>query len=178
MTTATALPLMMEGMRLCPEHFLFPHLQVVCKRRTSGGQLLFLPPLVMKKRGIFCSLILFTVFLLPFLAVIELTVSGSLQGSGWFWGIGVPVSVTWLFIIWVITLLFTKSKISVWYRVCICFLLSIPGQLITNYVVDLYTDFSESRTSRMISNTSTTAALLFLSVIFFLIGLNKRKTKE
>lgn len=142
------------------------------------GALLLFPPLVLKKRGILISLQLITVFLLPFLAVIELVVSGSLKASGWFWGIGVPVSLSWLFIIWIIIFLFTKTKINFWYCIGISFLLCIPGQIITNYVVDLFTDFTEPASSRFISNTTSVVALLFLSVIFFIIGFNKKKTKE
>jgi transcriptional regulator with XRE-family HTH domain len=139
------------------------------------GCLLLLPPLHMKKRGLIYSLGLLTVFIIPFLAVIEYMTSGSIKTSGWLWRIGVPVSITWLVIIWFLLFLYTKFRINLWYFIGIILLLGVPGHIITNYVVDVFTGFSAAEPSRSITAVTTIVSLLALSGICFIIGFNKRK---
>jgi uncharacterized membrane protein YjjP (DUF1212 family) len=101
--------------------------------------------------------------------------SGSVKASGWLWRIGIPVSATWLMIIWLLVLLNMKFKINLWYYIGFALLLSIPGSIITNYVCDVYTNFSTSAASRSISTISSVAGMLTLAGICFIIGFNRRK---
>lgn len=136
---------------------------------------LLLPPLLKKKKGIFYSLCFLSLLLIPFLASIELIISGSLSATGWVPGIGIPVSFVWLIILWLIFLLYKKTKINLWYIICIILIVSIPGQLITNYVIDVFTDYAIGIRSRSVGNAASVIFLLALSGICFILGLNKKK---
>ncbi|HWT74450.1 MAG TPA: helix-turn-helix domain-containing protein [Mobilitalea sp.] len=97
---------------------------------TAGcfmGGCLLLPPLLQKRRGIFYSICFLTILIIPFLAIIEWILSGSVSTSGWVWGIGIPVSLTWLIILWLIILLYKKTKRNLWFFACLALILCIPG---------------------------------------------------
>lgn len=134
-----------------------------------------LPPLLKNKRGLIYSLCFLTVLLIPYLASIELIISGSVTSSGWLWGIGIPVSLTWLIIIWLILFLIKRSKVNAWYKVCIGLILCIPGQLLTNYVIDVFTNNVININSRNVSNITSVFCILAASCISFIIGLNMKK---
>jgi len=136
---------------------------------------ILLPPLVLKNRGLIYSLCLLTLLIIPFLAEIELATSGKVTSSGWVWGIGFPVSVTWLAIIWIILFLYKKLKLSIWFNFCICLLFCIPAQIVTNYIIDRFTDSAMDANSRTINTVSSVIFMLAASGICFIIGLNKRK---
>lgn len=142
-----------------------------------GGSL-FIPPLLNRKRGFIISLCFLTILIMPLLGIIQAFTSNweaTFERSGWLWSMAFPITLTWLVILWLIVF-FTvrRKKTSLWFLLSIGTLLCIPGQLITNYVIDQYVKSADAA-SRQISNVSSFIAILMLAGIFIVIGLVKRK---
>ncbi|MHB8128386.1 MAG: helix-turn-helix domain-containing protein [Mobilitalea sp.] len=143
---------------------------------TMGGCLL-LPFLVVRKRGLFYSLCLLTLIIMPFLAVIQTVTSDYSLTSGWLWSLGFPISVTWLTFTWFMIFLYKKMKISLWFYTCIGALLCIPGHIITNYVVDLFTNNLDFNYSRQITYVSSILGFLAAAGICLVVGFLRKKPK-
>jgi hypothetical protein len=141
------------------------------------GGCLLLPLLVVRKRGFFYSLCLLTILILPFLAVIQTAISEYSITSGWLWGLGFPISVTWLTFLWFMIFLYKKTKISLWFYTCIGALLCIPGHLITNYVVDRFLNHLDFSNSRQITTVSTILGFLTVAGICTVVGFLRKKPR-
>lgn len=138
------------------------------------GGCLFIPPLLWRKRGVFISLIFLTILIMPFLEVIEYE-STHLSGyGGWLWKLGFPISVTWLLILWIMVFLIRKTRLNIWFYACIAGILSVPGDLYTNYVIDVYLGVDATDISRNITNFTTAICMLALAGICFVIGIIKK----
>lgn len=142
---------------------------------TMGG-CIFLPPLLYKGRGFFYSLCLLALTIMPFLAIIQNVTSDYGVSSGWLWRIGFPVSVAWLAVMWIMVLLYKKTKMNIWFLSCIGAILCIPGEIITNYAVDEYVDNIANKHSNQISTVSSVIALICIAAILLIIGLIRRQS--
>jgi transcriptional regulator with XRE-family HTH domain len=97
--------------------------------------LVIMPILVWSKNGTFLSLTLFSLFLIPFLLILE-----------WIIGIdrlimplGIPISILSILYLWVIYLLFTKSKLKKYVAVAVTFILGLPISYGINSIVGKFT---------------------------------------
>lgn len=138
---------------------------------------LLLPLLLRRRKGILLSLGFLTVFILPFLGIIEYMISGSVGADGWLWGIGFPVSAAWLVVLWIMYLLYRKTQLGVWFYSAISLLLCVPAQFITNYAADVFTDFSRVLVDRYINYTVNAFSLLAAAGICFIIGLYRKRSR-
>jgi transcriptional regulator with XRE-family HTH domain len=139
---------------------------------------LLLPLLLIRKNGLLFSLCFLTLLILPFLGIIEYIISGKVSSDGWLWGIGFPVSVTWLVVLWIMYLIYKKTHLGIWLFSAIGLLLCVPGQFITNYVVDVFTHFSGDQVDRSINYTVNTFSLLAAAGICLIISIYRRKSKN
>jgi len=142
-----------------------------------GGSLL-IPPFLWKMRGFYISLCLLTILIMPFLGMIQGITSNwkvTFEPSSWLWSIAFPVSFTWLVILWLMVLIIRWKRLSIWFLLSTGSLLCIPGNIITNNIVDRYVK-SVDVASRQISTVSTFIAILAVAGIFIVIGLVKRKS--
>jgi transcriptional regulator with XRE-family HTH domain len=138
------------------------------------GALLFIPPLIWKKKGILSSLFLLTVFILPFLGIIQSITNTPSEYSPWLWKLAFPITVTWLPYLWLMVILFYKGKVSLWYKLCIALVLSIPGNVFTNFTVDRYLGLDTFDISRQIANIIIIVCMLSAAIVCFLVGLMKK----
>jgi len=139
------------------------------------GGCLLIPLLLMKKRGIYYSLFLLTILIMPLLSVIQSVTESIGTSVNWLWRIGFPISVTWLVIIWFMVFLYQNKRFNLWFYICIGALLCIPGHIITNYSVDLFLNsFAIPNTSHITYITSI-IGFLMLAGICLVIGLLRRK---
>lgn len=139
------------------------------------GGCLFIPPLLYKKRGFFISLILLTVLIMPFLAVIEKITADITGYDGWLWKIGFPVSLIWLIFLWLMVVL-RKLRLNIWFYISIGVLLCLPGDLLTNNIVDNFV-YSESEFSRQFSNIVSILCILAVAGICIIIGIIRKGNK-
>jgi transcriptional regulator with XRE-family HTH domain len=141
------------------------------------GGCLLLPPLVLKKRGLFYSLCLLTLLILPLLGIIQATSLSNSTAPVWFWRIGFPISLTWLAILWFMVLLFHKKKLTLWFYLCIGALLCIPGYMITNYFVDVFLTSIHPSYAEQTAYVSSLVGFLIVASISLVIGLLQRSSK-
>lgn len=139
---------------------------------------LLLPLLLVRERGLVYSLGFLTVLILPFLGVIEYTISGSLSSEGWLRRLGMPIALTWLVILWFMYILYKKSHMDIWLYCSIGLLLCVPGQLITNYTADVFTNFAGDPADRYINYTINTISMLAAAALCFTIGIYRRKRNK
>lgn len=139
---------------------------------------ILLPPLLYKSRGVFVGLSLLTILIMPYLAIIQSVTSGY-GASGWLWKLGFPIALTWLIISWFMYYLYFKRKADIWLITFLGIVLSIPGNIITNHIVDVYLNLNSPAdlVSRDFSNVLTTITLLFAAVLIMFVRLYKKKNK-
>lgn len=82
------------------------------------------------------SMLLITILILPFLALIQFVVKYSLApGSpAWLWNFGFPIALIWLAYIWIVYIICRVFKPNFFFACAIVLFLSIPGNLFTNYI--------------------------------------------
>jgi transcriptional regulator with XRE-family HTH domain len=141
------------------------------------GGCLLLPPLMMKKRGLFYSLCLLTILIMPLLGIIQAVNTSNVTTPAWLWRIGFPISITWLAIIWLMVFLSHKKKLNLWFYICIGALLCIPGHMITNYSVDEFLASIDTSHANQTAYVSSLVGFLTLACISFVIGLLRRYPK-
>jgi len=163
------------------------------------GGFLFIPPLLYKKQGLLISLSFLTILIMPFLALIQyitnmqslnhfegkitvgtghiLEVSGTTQ-SEWLWSLSFPIALTWLVIMWLMVILIKNKKINRWFIVGSGTLLCIPGEIITNTVIDKYINILENQVINHISMVSSVIGCISIAGICMVIGLMKQKQKN
>lgn len=120
------------------------------------------------------TMLCITVFVLPFLFLVEIVVNKYFLTTPvkWFWSMGVPISVIWLFFLW-FTLLFNKViKINWSFRLSILLVLAIPATEVTNYIGNSYT---MQDGFRILVNTLGT---VLMAIVFFFIGISIRRNKN
>jgi hypothetical protein len=135
------------------------------------GGFLLLPLILSKKRGWLSSLCFLTFLILPFLYIIEEVTSIWFETHDWFVKIGLPVSITWLIILWFMILLCCKVKINFWFHMSIAAIICIPGQIITNNLVDQFVSELNQPTQSSVSITSSSIVLFTLTGFFLFMGL-------
>jgi transcriptional regulator with XRE-family HTH domain len=135
------------------------------------GGFLLLPLLLLKRRGWLLSLCFLTILILPFLYITEMVTSIWFETYGWFVKIGLPVSITWSIILWFMVLLCIKVKINFWFHISIGAIICIPGNIITNYVVDQFVAVLNQPTQSTVSTASSVIILITLAGFFFFMGL-------
>lgn len=142
------------------------------------GGCLLIPPMLYKGKGFLVSLRFLTVLILPFLAVIQYVSGMYTSGSEWLWSIGFPASVTWLFIIWVMVVLYKYKKVKLWLTLAIGALISIPGEAITNTVASGYDNLFDVQEVFNDSVIPSAIILLCVAGIFIVIGMLRQKAAE
>ena len=82
------------------------------------------------------SMLLITVLILPFLALIQFVVKYSLApgSSIWFWDFALPIALVWIAYIWIVYIICRIFKPNFFFSCALVLFLSIPGNLITNYI--------------------------------------------
>lgn len=134
---------------------------------------LIIPPLLKKKKGIYISILLLTLFIIPFLVVIEAETYNMTGYGGWLWKLGLPITLIWLVFLWTMVIL-TKRKITLWFFIFIAAFLWIPCNFLSNYTVDRFLKLNPFDTSRQFSNILTIACSLFIAFICFVVGLYRK----
>lgn len=136
-----------------------------------------LPPLLLKRKGIFVSLSLLTILIMPYLAIVQSVTSG-FGASTWLWKLGFPIAITWLSISWFMYYLYNRRKTDLWLITFLGILLSIPGNIITNHIVDKFLNLRspEELVSRQFSTVLTTITLLFFALVVLTIRLYKKRS--
>ncbi len=136
---------------------------------------LLIPPLVYKGRGFLYSLYSLTALIMPLLALIQTATSDYGVFSGWLWKVGFPIAATWLITIWFLLFLYRKTKINIWFFISVGAILCIPGNIITNYVVDLFVGELDHTNSRIITTVSSVIGFLTIAGVCSVIGLLRKK---
>lgn len=139
------------------------------------GGCILIPLLLMKKRGIYYSLFLLTILIMPLLSVIQSVTEQIGTSVNWLWRIGFPISVTWLVITWFMVFLYQNKRFNLWFYICIGALLCIPGHIITNYSVDLFLNSIAIPNTSNITYITSIIGFLMLAGICLVIGLLRRK---
>ena len=132
---------------------------------------LILSPLVVKNHGITISLCAFTLFVLPFLLLLDKIT----PVASWFTPLGIPSAAVGVPTIWGIYLLFRFFKINAWYKSAVTvFLVGVIGNLLMDYYVNMYLNAGFITISTMISS----AGCAVLAVVLFLQGRKRTKAKS
>ena len=93
------------------------------------GWLLFIPFIYRKYAFVLCVLTLATIPLLYFLDRIT-------PAPDWFYGLGIPLALMGIALIWVLYLLYHFIKINVWYKAALTVFLAGVVNVVTDYFVD------------------------------------------
>ena len=132
---------------------------------------LIVSPTIIKKRGIILSLCSLTLFVLPFLYLLERIT----PVTNWFAPVGIPSAAVGIPTIWVIYLLFRFLKINLWYKSAIAvFLTGVIANPLIGYYVDMYL-FSKMQ---LLNTAINGAVCLGVSVVLFLQGMKKATAKK
>jgi transcriptional regulator with XRE-family HTH domain len=134
------------------------------------GWLIIIPMLQLKKNNFRMSLISASVFIIPFLFVID-KIMGSTEEL--ILPIGMPVSLTVMAYIWTVYFMISNRKISKWNIAAISVLLTIPVSLIINSITNILTNQPMISIWNILSFAITGA----LSVKLFSIA-KKRNTRD
>ncbi len=118
--------------------------------------------LMSKKNKLVKSLLCISLCIIPLLSIIQFTLY-NIMGLGflWLWSIAIPITFLWLSILWVGMLFRSLFKLNIFYSVAIIAFLSIPGNLITNMLVN-----PNKRLEDFIINgfTNAIAAIVLLAI--------------
>jgi len=132
------------------------------------GWLMF-SPLLLKKHGIVLALCSLTIFVLPYLFLLEKIV----PYKDWFTPLGIPSAATGMLAIWIIFLVFRFLKINLWYKSAITlFVVGVLANLAIGVYVDIYLYDEFTSISTLISS----AGCLLLTI--YLIVQGRRKTVQ
>ena len=132
---------------------------------------LILSPLVVKNHGITISLCSLTLFVLPFLFLLDKIT----PVAGWFAPLGIPSAAVGVPIIWIIYLLFRFFKFNPWYKSAITvFLVGVIGNLVIDYYVNVHLNEGLISLSTLISS----AGCAVLAVLLILQGRKRAKAKS
>ena len=128
---------------------------------------LVLSPLVIKKFGPALSLLSLTLFILPFLFVLNRIT----PVDSWFVPLGIPSAAVAVVAAWVFYLLFRFVKINVWYKSAI--VVFIAG-VVVNPAVNYFVDRHLTENNLFITLISSAGCLL-LAIALFIQGRNRSK---
>lgn len=126
-----------------------------------------IPLFQFEKHRVFISLISFSIFIIPFLFILEKII----VTPKFIIPLGIPISMVSVIYLWIIYSLFTYAKISKWNTSAISILLGVPLSLLINYVVAKFT----SQPIVNIWNILSFGIMIVLSVIFFYSGYFSKK---
>jgi transcriptional regulator with XRE-family HTH domain len=152
---------------------------MICDMATSGAftwslypttsivfaWLILIPLLQSKRNKLRMSLISASVFIIPFLFIINKIMGGTKL----ILPIGIPVSLTIAVYVWIIYFLLSTKKILKWNMVSISILLGIPVSLIINSISNKLTN----KPIINVWNILSFGIMGALSIVFFIIGKNK-----
>ena len=128
---------------------------------------LVLSPLVVRKLGVLFSLCSFMIFVLPFLFLLEkITPVG-----GWFIGIGIPVTIIGVTLLWLTFLLFRFLKISLWFKTAITVFLA---GVIASPLIDHYVNVFLNTTPTFFDRFLSIFPCIAVSVLLIVIGVRRR----
>ena len=108
---------------------------------------------------------MFSVLVIPFLFTIEFAT----PVKGWMIPLGIPISVVSLPLLWIAGIILLKSKLRMWYKGAVIFLLLAPVTLFINYEVSVY--LWDTMTFWDVIDALVMAGL---SVFFFVMGRKKK----
>ncbi len=150
---------------------------IVAASCVFGGSLL-IPPMLYKGHGFLVSLRFLTVLILPFLAVIQYVTGKDSLRPEWLWSVAMPISFTWLFILWLIVVFYKYKKMKLWLTLAIAALLCIPGEAITNAIASGYDSTLSIRNTANISIFLSAFILLCIAGVFVLVGFIKQNSRQ
>ncbi|MCL2678167.1 MAG: DUF6320 domain-containing protein [Clostridiales bacterium] len=133
---------------------------------------LVLSPLVMRKRGATLSLCAVTLFILPYLYLLEKIT----PGDAWFAGLGIPAAVIGVVMLWALFTIFRIFKINLWYKGALALFLggAVAAPLVNRYV-DAFTGEPSSPLSYFINISSCLLIAVALGVLGFLREKRKKR---
>ena len=129
---------------------------------------LVLSPLVIKKFGSALALLSLTLFVLPFLFVLDRIT----PVDSWFVPLGIPSAVAGVIAVWIFFLLFRFVKINNWYKSAIT--VFVTG-VVVNPVVNYYVDRFVIDQSSLLSTILTATGCLILAIALFIVGHKRSK---
>jgi len=139
---------------------------------VSFGWLIFASSLFKKLAVSLCAATLLSI---PFLYFIEKIT----PVSDWFFGLGLPIAVTGIVLVWTIYLLFRFFKVSLWYDLAISvFLCGVADILIINYIVNSYLSTKTTHLEYSISIFSYTLVTLLLGILGYIRSRKKAAEKN
>jgi len=129
--------------------------------------LVFAPSIKCGIKGFIFSLITFSVFVIPFLFVLNLLI----ESNGLIIAIGLRASIVVIAYLWIDFLLYKKLKSRVWLATAITVLLVIPVNFLINLIISLYIEQPKID----IWDIMTYSILLIISLTFFIVDYFTRK---
>lgn len=150
---------------------------IVAASCVFGGSLL-IPPMLYKGHGFLVSLRFLTILILPFLAVIQYVTGKYSSRPEWLWSVAMPISFTWLFILWLSVVFYKYKKMKLWLTLAITTLLCIPGEAITNTIASGYDTTQLMPVTSNVSIVFSAFILLCIAGVFVLIGLTKQNSRQ
>ena len=124
-------------------------------------------PLFAKKNGIALALSSLTVFILPFLYLIEKIT----PIKEWFYPLGLPITISSIITVWILYLMLRFFKINVWYKVSIVtFVCGVIMTPITNYFIST-SNFAEGNS--LLNTIINIFSCVVLTAVFGIYGYTK-----
>ena len=131
------------------------------------GWLVF-SPLLVKKHGVLLSICSTTLFVLPFLLILEKIT----PVKDWFAPLGIPTAIVGMATIWVIYFMFRFLRISLWYKSAVAiFIVGVFASPIINDYIDSFL----SNEPRLLMTIINIIAFIAISVAIFVIGYKRNK---
>ena len=139
---------------------------------------LFIPPMLYKGHGLLVGLRFLTVLILPFLAVLQYVTDKDSSRPEWLWSVAMPISFTWLFILWLCVVFYKYKKMKLWLTLAIGSILCIPGEAITNTIASGYDTTQLMPATTGVSIVLSAFILLCVAGVCVLIGLIKQNSRQ
>ena len=113
-----------------------------------------------------------------FLAVIQYVTGKDSSRPEWLWSVAMPISFTWLFILWLSVVFYKYKKMKLWLTLAITTLLCIPGEAITNTIASGYDTTQLMPATSNVSIVLSAFFLLCIAGVFVLIGLTRQNGRQ
>jgi transcriptional regulator with XRE-family HTH domain len=127
--------------------------------------LIIIPIIRLKKNRLMISMISLSIFIIPFLWIIEQNTKGH-----WLNSVGIPIAIASLSYLWIDIFIFCYTKLSKYYGLSIAFII-LP-------ILDIVIDKVLGRLAIDYSVILTGVGCTIISIIFFYMGLRDRGTEK
>lgn len=127
------------------------------------------------KRRFIKTLVCITVWLVPYLALIQFVTHKYFNAGVWLFKIGIPISLIWLAIVWLVILIQRLYKLNFFISLSVLMFFSIVGQYFTNVIAGSYDNFGDY-ISNFVANSlgNSITAVVFL-ILGMYMGVKKKR---